>query len=65
MKTTRVTTYKVIRIYWIAVERKAQAVPALHKLEEQGEANRYLMEEFAVEVKPKGWFQALLKQVTG
>jgi hypothetical protein len=53
--------FKVVRIYRLWTHTKAHALEAVR--EEGG--NFFLVTEFAVEERPKGWAAALLKQLFG
>lgn len=58
-------TWKIIRIWRLSAVSRGEALRKLHHAEEASEPISFYFDEFAVEDRPKGFFEALVKQVLG
>ena len=57
--------YKLVRIYRLTAENKAQAWRRFGNAEENGTLAKLLTMEFVTEDKPKGFWQSLITQIVG
>jgi len=58
-------TWKIIRIYKVLANDKAEALKNFHTLDDAGKSGQYFDAEFAVEPKATGFWEMLRQQVLG